>query len=203
MYKMKTEGMERQEHILEAAIKRFSHFGIQKTTLTEVADDLSMSKQSLHYYFPDKQSLITAVEEKIKTEYIEDMRKEISGEPSVEAALLKMIEVRQKFFLKYYMLAEQVRGNEGLIPSTSVADVKKKLNERELVILVELFQKGATSGELKPFDVEKTAGLLLDTLTAFSHCINEKKGLPEPQDFQAVFQKQKDVLHLFYNGLKQ
>lgn len=200
---MKTEGMVRQEHILEAAIRRFSHFGIQKTTLTEVADDLSMSKQSLHYYFPDKQSLIAAVEEKITTEYIEELRKETNDMQSVEAALLKMIEVRQRFFETYFMLAEQVRGNDVLAASASVADVKKKLTEREQGVLVELFQKGSASGELKPFDVEKTAGLLLDTLTAFSYCISEKKGLPEPQDFQAVFQKQKDVLHVFYNGLKQ
>ena len=201
MYKMKTEGTERQEHILEAAIRRFSHFGIQKTTLTEVADDLSMSKQSLHYYFPDKQSLIAAVEEKITTEYIEEIKKVLHGVKTVEAALLKIIEVRQRFFEKYYMLAEQVRGNDLLIANS--ADVKKKVNERELVLLVELFQNGAASGELKPFDMEKTASLLLDTLTAFSYCINEKKGLPEPRDFQAVFQKQKDVLHLFYNGLKK
>lgn len=201
MYKMKTENVERQEHILDAAIKRFSHFGIQKTTLTEVAEDLSMSKQSLHYYFPDKQSLVAAVEEKITTEYIEEIRKETKGVSSVEAALLKMIEVRQRFFEKYYMLAEQVRGNDLLI--ADAAAVKKKVSEKELVLLVELFQNGATSGELKPFDVEKTASLLLDTLTAFSHCINEKKGLPEPQDFQAVFQKQKEVLHIFYNGLKK
>jgi len=198
---MKTEGMERQEHILEAAIKRFSHFGIQKTTLTEVADDLSMTKQTLHYYFPDKQSLITAVEEKITTEYIEEVKKALKGVSSVEEALLKMIEVRQRFFEKYFMLAEQVRGNDLLIAKS--ADVKKKINERELVLLAELLQSGAASGELKPFDVEKTASLLLDTLTAFSYCINEKRGLPEPQDFQAVFQKQKDVLHLFYNGLKK
>lgn len=200
---MKTDGMVKQEHILEAAIKRFSHFGIQKTTLTEVADDLSMTKQTLYYYFPDKQSLIAAVEEKITTEYIDDLTNEINGVSSVEMALLKMIEVRQKFLERYFMLAEQVRGNEVLMSCTAVVDVKKKLHEREVLLLVELFRNGAASGELKPFDVEKTASLLLDTFTAFSHCINDKKGLPEPQDFKAVFQKQKDLLHIFYNGLKK
>ena len=109
---MKTDGMLRQEHILEVAIKRFSHFGIQKTTLTEVADDLSMTKQALHYYFPDKQSLIAAVEEKITSDYIEGISEEINGALTTEEALLKLVNVRKRFFEKYFMLAEQVRKAE-------------------------------------------------------------------------------------------
>ncbi|HEU4470022.1 MAG TPA: TetR family transcriptional regulator, partial [Flavisolibacter sp.] len=60
----------KQEHIVEAAIRRFSHFGIAKTTMTEIADDLSLSKQSLFYYFPDKQSLVLAVREKLTENYL-------------------------------------------------------------------------------------------------------------------------------------
>ena len=46
--------------ILEAAIRRFSHFGLAKTTMAEIAQDLSFSKALLYYYYPDKHSLYTA-----------------------------------------------------------------------------------------------------------------------------------------------
>lgn len=43
----------KREAIIEAAIKRFAHFGVGKTTMTEIGNDLSLSKASLYYYFPD------------------------------------------------------------------------------------------------------------------------------------------------------
>ncbi|HYH16310.1 MAG TPA: TetR/AcrR family transcriptional regulator [Flavisolibacter sp.] len=199
---MKTESTVRQEHILKAAIRRFSHFGIQKTTLTEVADDLSMTKQSLHYYFPDKQSLIAAVEEKITSDYIDGITEQINDALSTEEALLRLVDVRKQFFEKYFMLAEQVRKAEVRISDKSVEEVKQKLTDRESFLLSKLFQKGIERGELRQVDTVKTAGLLLDTLVAFTYCISEKKGLPEKEDFEAIYQKQRDVMHLFYNGLK-
>lgn len=47
--------------ILEAARKRFAHFGISKTTMNEIAADIGMSKASLYYYFPDKEKLFVAL----------------------------------------------------------------------------------------------------------------------------------------------
>ncbi|RYF85800.1 MAG: TetR family transcriptional regulator, partial [Chitinophagaceae bacterium] len=76
----------KQEQIVEAAIRRFSHFGIAKTTLTEVADDLTVTKQVLSYYFPDKQSLVNAVVEKLTMEYGALLKAEMEKSSSVEEA---------------------------------------------------------------------------------------------------------------------
>src|SRR5688572_23662273 len=51
----------KQEAIITAAIKRFAHFGVSKTTMSEIAADLAISKASLYYYFPDKLNLYAAV----------------------------------------------------------------------------------------------------------------------------------------------
>ena len=47
--------------IIEAARKRFAHYGLTKTTMNEIAADIGMSKASLYYYFPDKENLFVAV----------------------------------------------------------------------------------------------------------------------------------------------
>ncbi|MGI8637960.1 MAG: TetR/AcrR family transcriptional regulator, partial [Segetibacter sp.] len=39
----------KRDVIIQAAQKRFSHFGVDKTTMNEIADDLSISKASLYY----------------------------------------------------------------------------------------------------------------------------------------------------------
>ena len=44
---MKVANDIKKGQIVEAALRRFSHFGIAKTTFTEVAEDLGISKQVL------------------------------------------------------------------------------------------------------------------------------------------------------------
>ncbi|RYF88533.1 MAG: TetR/AcrR family transcriptional regulator, partial [Chitinophagaceae bacterium] len=57
---MKETTVSKQDQIVEAALRRFSHFGIAKTSFTEVAEDLGLSKQALSHYFNDKQGLVQA-----------------------------------------------------------------------------------------------------------------------------------------------
>ena len=51
---------EKIDQIIESAQKRFGIFGLMKTTMREIAEDLNMSKGLLYYYFPDKEHLYKA-----------------------------------------------------------------------------------------------------------------------------------------------
>lgn len=192
----------KQTQIVEAALRRFSHFGIAKTTLTEVADDLALTKQVLSYYFPDKQSLVTAVIEKLTLDYTDRLKTEMEKAQSVKAALLKLTEVKGYFFEKYFMLAAQADHLE-LAKHQSHQSLRKAVAEKELPLLAGLFERGVKSGELKALDAQKTGELLLDTLYAFSRCVKEKGALPDADAFREVLTKQQDVIRLFYQGLKR
>jgi hypothetical protein len=77
------------------------------------------------------------------------------------------------------------------------------LTEKESGVLAELFQKGMQTGELKPLDAEKTSELLLETLYAFSRCVNAKGALPDTEAFKEVMSRQQEVIKIFYQGLKK
>ncbi|HTQ14893.1 MAG TPA: TetR/AcrR family transcriptional regulator [Rhizomicrobium sp.] len=47
--------------IIEAAKKRFSHFGYTKTTMAEIASDCSMSPGNLYRFFPGKLDIAEAI----------------------------------------------------------------------------------------------------------------------------------------------
>src|SRR5450432_2636986 len=47
--------------IVDAAKKRFSHFGYAKTTMAEVASDCSMSPGNLYRFFPGKLDIAEAI----------------------------------------------------------------------------------------------------------------------------------------------
>ncbi len=76
---MQSEKGNKEQLILEAAQKRFGMYGIEKTSMREIADDLKLSKASLYYYFPDKESLYRAVIEKEQGEFIERIRERMTA----------------------------------------------------------------------------------------------------------------------------
>ena len=198
---VKPESNAPQVQIVETAVRRFSHFGIAKTTLTEVAEDLAISKQVLAYYFPDKQSLVDAVVGKLTEEYFKVLEEALNLAPTVEAALFMLTTVKGNFFKKYFMVTNQAEQIE-IIRNPSLGNWRKALAEKELILLTALFEKGIQRGELKALDPHKTGSLLLDTLYAFSRCIQDKNGIPDPEAFTKLFESQQEVIRLFYYGLK-
>ena len=198
---VKEESNTAKAQIVETAVKRFAHFGIAKTSLTEVADDLAISKQVLAYYFPDKQSLVDAVVEKLTEEYFQILDHQLCLAPSVEEALCMLTSVKGTFFKKYFMVTNQAEQAE-IIRNPSLGKWKKTIAEKELVLLTDLFEKGIKRGELKALDPHKTGSLLLETLYAFSRCVHDKTGLPDEAAFEKLIHNQQEVIRLFYHGLK-
>src|ERR1051325_6834770 len=98
----------KRQLILEAEQKRFSHFGVDKTTMNEIADDLALSKASLYYYFPDKLSLYAAVLKKI-IEAERANEKPFTAEKSAEKAILKFLDARTELIIKHHNILEHLR----------------------------------------------------------------------------------------------
>jgi TetR/AcrR family transcriptional repressor of mexJK operon len=198
---MKVESNVKQDQIVEAALRRFSHFGIAKTTLTEVADDLSVTKQVLSYYFHDKQSLVNAVIDKLKADYIQQLKAEMEASHTVEEGLLKLTEVKGDFFEKYFMLVIGIDHLE-LARNEDAVNWRQRFAIKELALVKSLFEYGMKTGELRPLDAQKTGNLLLETLYAFSRCVKDRGALPDADAFREVMTKQREVIKLFYQGLK-
>lgn len=51
---------DKQRRIIESARARFRHYGIQKTTMQEIADDAGVAVGTLYRYFKDKDDLVIA-----------------------------------------------------------------------------------------------------------------------------------------------
>lgn len=196
------QGQDKQEYILAAAIKRFSHFGIGKTTLTEIADDTAMSRQAFLYYFHDKNTLIAAVTRRLIDEYMNLIEHSFETASNVEEALLLMLDVKRELFFKYSLLALQSDKLE-LANTQALKAIIQEAKIKHVGLLTALLEKGVTRQELKPLKSRRTAKLILQTLTAFEQCIRYKSGLPEEKELSQLFNTQKEVLILIINGLRR
>ncbi|HEY0282005.1 MAG TPA: TetR/AcrR family transcriptional regulator [Rhizomicrobium sp.] len=143
-----------RQQILDAAKKRFSHFGYAKTTMAEVAADCRMSPGNLYRFFAGKLDIAEAIATVEHELHLEDMRKLLAA-PGKSAGE----RLRDYFFEEmrrtYKTLEENPRIQEiaGLIASQRphYADWMRASSRK---LLVGLFDEAERNGEFRPGDKE-------------------------------------------------
>lgn len=189
--------------IIEAALKRFAHYGLSKTTMTEIAKDVSFSKALLYYYFPDKLSLYVSSIEHLMQIISRDLVKSIDKTSTSTEGIYKLLQKRQSFIQKYYNLLEstQIIGNE--LPD-DLYDKFSKARAFEAIIISSLFSRGIASGELAMDDPKLTTEIFLDALSGihFNIMSKDKNIFPGKEQFKQIFIKEKLFAEIFLHGLK-
>lgn len=196
----------KREQIIEGAIKRFIHFGINKTTMNEIADDLSVSKPSLYYYFPDKSSLILGVVEKIYSDYFETISKERMEHSDIEIMIPRLIEVGHKYFQKYYMLHLSGGSPDASLNSAALRNFLDKMQSNILQFYTEIFEEAAKTGQIDEQDSVKTADLYMASqngLTSLCIMHGNKELFPGKKELKTTLEKQISLAKIFIKGLKK
>jgi AcrR family transcriptional regulator len=198
-----SEKANKVELIIEASQKRFGLFGIEKTSMREIADDLKLSKASLYYYFPDKESLYKAVVEKEQIEFISKISERISSIQEPEQLLLEYANARLSYFRTLLNLSRlRLEAYSELKPGfrETIQDFKEKEKE----ILKRIFEKGISSGIFFINDTDQTASLFLDLLKGLrTTLVNEKKTLfIEQEEYDLLLQKTIAFTNIFIKSLK-
>nr|WP_068888105.1 TetR/AcrR family transcriptional regulator [Pedobacter panaciterrae] len=195
----------KRDAIIEGAIKRFIHYGINKTTMNEIADDLSVSKPSLYYYFPDKNSLVFGVIDKIFSDYFEIIEKDKLTDISIEERLTGFTEVKHRFFQKYYMLHLSGGSPDSSLNSDELRAHFMKMKLKNENFHADIFRAAMEKGELAKADPHKIAELYLDSLAGItSLCIlhGNKELFPSKKEMKAMLEKQINLSNIFLKGLK-
>jgi TetR/AcrR family transcriptional repressor of mexJK operon len=195
----------KREAIIEGAIKRFIHYGIQKTTMNEIAEDLSVSKPSLYYYFPDKSSLIEGVIEKIFSDYFEAVDKDLYTDISLEERFGIFTDIRFKFFQKYYMLHLSGVNPDASLNSDTLKATFNSMKKKNIDMYVDILRRSVEKGEIAAVDLEKTAELYLESMMGItSLCImhGNKELFPSKKEMKIILEKQHSLSKIFVKGLK-
>ena len=146
--------------IVEAAKKRFSHFGYGKTTMAEVAADCSMSPGNLYRFFPGKLDIAECIATEDYRKHLESLGKlALAPARSARARLRDLLfeELRRT----YHKLEKDPRAYE---MATVIAHERPQYanwmlaNERK--IFIALFEDAARQGEFSIADKETTAEMI-------------------------------------------
>lgn len=195
----------KRDAIIEGAIKRFIHYGINKTTMNEIAEDLSVSKPSLYYYFPEKNSLVLGVIDKIFSDYFDLVEKDLNAGMPLNECMAGFIEIRHRFFQKYYMLHLSGGSPDSSLNSEVLKKHFMKMHSRNIQLHADIFQSAADKGEIAPLEAYKTAELYLDSLAGItSLCIlhGNKELFPSKKEMKNILERQLSLSEIFIKGLK-
>lgn len=195
----------KRELIVESAIKRFSHFGIQKTTMNEIADDISVTQPALYYYFPDKMTLVIAVVERIMNQYFEELESFLKGSQSLEEELNYIITLRKRFMERYFMLRLSDSPQEAGQLHDSFKPIMKEAHIKEVALVTGLLDEAIARGSIAKIDSKKMSTLYIDVLTGLSMFVlipKSKKLFPGNEEFETILMKYKDFTQFFISGLK-
>ncbi|MBS1507449.1 MAG: TetR/AcrR family transcriptional regulator [Bacteroidetes bacterium] len=194
----------KEKIILDAAQKRFGHFGLAKTTMTEIAADVGMSKASLYYYYPDKEHLFLAVIEQEMDEFIKALTAMIGEEEPASKKLKQYTSIRHEYFRRLISLAKL--GEHTLSAMKASMDVfKQNLEKQEKELIRRIFQEGIKNGEFESFNAKAYADLFVATMQGLRVSVIHKKTLSETkeEDYQLAEQYQKQITAIFLKSISK
>jgi len=154
---------EKLSKILDIAQKRFARFGLAKTTMSDIADDLGVSKASLYYYFPDKECIFKKVMNREQGTFCGQMEKLLQSDKKIDAVLTTYIEHRIQY-LKALLNLGQLTHEVFSATKPLYASLGKEFFEREKNLIAEILQKGIDRNELQKINVDEYAGFFVHVL---------------------------------------
>jgi len=193
----------KRELIIGAALKRYAHFGWAKTTMNEIASDLSLSKPLLYYYFPDKISLFAAVMDSIIKEIDKEMDAGLAKQTDSQKAMFFYLDKRQEFVRKYFNLLEFVISTGHEFPQ-NLLEIFKQARNSEFLKIRSILEKGHKKGQFSVEDPSFTAEILLDALAGMrvNHFSPIKSFYPDRSEFDTILKKEKQLTTIFLKGLR-
>lgn len=191
--------------ILEAATRRFAHFGMAKTTMSEIAKDLSFSKALLYYYFPDKNALYSAVFEYVIDKMVSECEDMLTGTVDYEEAMMFVLDKRIQLINQYYNLFEYTVSIINELPQ-EIERVFKDCFLKEIELFGSILTIGIKQGQLQVDNVEETSKIFLYSLSGMRMgMLKDMKSifLPTKEEFDIILQLQKKMCKIFLNGLRK
>jgi AcrR family transcriptional regulator len=190
--------------ILAAAQKRLGRYGFEKTTMAEIAADLNLSKASLYYYFPDKESLWSAILAKEQEEFFRLMAGRIQEIRDPEKMLVEFVALWHEYFTTFLNLTK-FRFSDFYQIRPHFREMIDSLRSLETKQVTEILKQGKKAGIFRIHRPEQTARLFLEILHGLRLIVIHNRPMLEltREDYNLVFEKHKNFIELFIRSIKK
>ncbi len=194
---------EKADEIISAAQHRFGLYGLKKTSMQEIADDLHISKASLYYYFPDKEHLYSAVVIKEQNEMFKVLAEIANSEDNPAVVLKEYVNIRLSFF-KAMLNLNQLRFEDVKQIKPFMGELWNQFQLKEAEIIKEIFIKGIQQNVFIIDNLDETVTLFLDLVRGLRQQVIATKGqfFIDEKEYETLTQKTNLFTDLFIRALQ-
>ena len=140
---------EKRQAILAAALKRFLHYGLKKTSMQEVAADAGVAVGTVYLYFADKDALVAGCAARFAEEHRAQAQALLSAKQRADKKLVHYVRQRwsiwQEVGLRAPGAAELAEAVLRLTPEKT-AEVAEEFTRNLAAILAEGMKSGVFAG---------------------------------------------------------
>lgn len=182
--------------ILEAASRRFLHYGYGKTTMSEIARDCNMSTGNLYRFFSSKLDIAEAFVRHLRGEQIRRLR-EVVGRPGLSTPEKLRTFFKTKLKLVYDRFHSRPKAYE-----LSQEILKERLafaeewESAESLVLCEILEGGEMTGDLPVCNRVRMARILQDAFFRFTSSAVYYEG-----DYDVLAAELDDLMDLILDGI--
>ncbi len=193
---------DKKNEIITVAQKRFGQFGLKKTSMIEIAEDLAISKALLYYYFPDKEHLYIAVVEKEIEEFKARVSEELQHLNDPAEKLKEYLRIRLIYFRSFLNLS-RLRMEEMQSLNSLICNSWQALRSFEKEIIMDIMKMGNRQHLFHINDPEKISDLLFDLLRGIRMAMIKDRQFYylNDQDFELLVNKTETFMDIFIKGL--
>ncbi|SKB52404.1 transcriptional regulator, TetR family [Sphingobacterium nematocida] len=190
----------RKEEIIDVALRRFCHYGFNKTTMNEIAEDMKITKANLYYYYQDKSALIRDAIGLVADELYEkewDLIDNYNGD--LIQTLYNIVDLRATYLSKYYML--HIDENLEWIKGVEITSVIDNLYKRDISAIKELFLKAVEMGGVHIRDIEEASVSFVEIMKSVGIMHNVQdimSGIPNRDNVGHILESQKRAIRLIF-----
>lgn len=188
--------------IVAAAGRRFGHYGLAKTTMTEIAGDVGMSKASLYYYFPDKEHLFLAVIKQEMENFFTEVAALDGQDLAPDAQLIRYVDIKFRSFRDSQNLSQLGSINQEPV-RTAFAQFKQDFVNRETKIIQSILENGMSRNLFEQADGRKLAELFVAVLRSLRVLILKQRDsyVLTPEDHEQLRGYQTLFTTLYLKGI--
>jgi AcrR family transcriptional regulator len=180
---------QKKRHILEAALKLFLEYGIQKVSISEIAKEAHVSQVTIYNYFESKHKLIHEVflyyVNKASSEFEQVIHSPVPFPEKVKKLIFNKKEVASQIHEEFYQYLMKEYSEEGDY-------IEKIYAEKAIPYFKELFKEGREQGYINP-DLSFEAMLFYIQMM--------KDYLQREDVYSKVLPLTEDITNIFFYGI--
>jgi len=174
MSRSSAEPTPRQRSILDAALRRFAHYGFRRTSMEEIAREAELSRSALYQHFGSKEEILRALSAHLYAQALAAAEEGASAEGRLDERLYRVLDAKMGFF--YELLRGSEHGVEILDENNRLCgDITARSAEAYVGILARVIADGQRRGEFSP---QKSGLEPDDTAEFFVRCAEGLTGTP-------------------------